>query len=85
MTAKKTIKGPKGYSVVLDKGEVYLDDPGQGTPALLRDAAGNSSTFWCALNEGEIDTALGAKPVPSLVTEWMCDIESEVNSFLYGE
>ena len=81
---KKTIKGPKGYSLVLDKGQVFLDDPGAGTPAILEGPNGGSSTFWCALGEGEIETAFGPRPLPSLVVEWLENSEGAVNRFLYN-
>lgn len=81
----KTIVGPKGYSIVLDRRQVFLDDPGQGTPAILEGPNGASSTFWCALGEGEIETTFGPRALPSLVVEWLEASESAVNSFLYGQ
>jgi len=54
MNTKFTKHGPGGLSVRFDSTEIFPDDPGQGTPVLV--FLGNeSSTFCCALNEGEVD------------------------------
>ena len=46
--------GPAGLSVRFDSTEIFPDDPGQGTPVLVF-LGKESSTFCCALNEGEVD------------------------------
>lgn len=32
---KKTLTGPRGIKLILDSGEIYPDDPGNGTPAMV--------------------------------------------------
>jgi len=44
--------------LVLDQQEIYPDDPGQGTPAMIHyeNREGHfSSTYWCWEGEGDID------------------------------
>jgi hypothetical protein len=38
---------------VLDSAEIFPDDPGQGTPAMVHKGSA-SSTYWCACGEGEL-------------------------------
>lgn len=50
----QTLRGPGGIRIELDSEEIYPDDPGQGTPAMVY--KGNASaTFWCAESEGELE------------------------------
>jgi hypothetical protein len=51
----KTLNGPGGLTLVLDSREIFPDDPGQGTPAMVHLEHRNaSSTFWCATGEGTV-------------------------------
>lgn len=79
----KTIRGPQGYSLVLDRGQVFADDPGQGTPAILKGPNGGHATFWAALGEGELETTTGYRALPSPVLAWLEAAEEAVNDFLY--
>ncbi len=54
MQTKFTKYGPAGLFVRFDASEIFPDDPGQGTPVLVF-LGKESSTFCCALNEGEVD------------------------------
>lgn len=52
---KKTISG-RGLNIELDTDEVVPHDPGAGTPAMVMTPdRRNTATYWCALNEGELD------------------------------
>lgn len=48
----KTVNGPNGVVLVLDRDKVVLDDPGADTPAMVYYKRG-SATYWCACGEGE--------------------------------
>ncbi len=78
----RTLKGPEGFTVTLDTSEVFFDDPGQGTPAIVTSVLGRTSTFWCALNEGTIGD--DDQPIPYNVSLWLSYIEEYVNEFLYA-
>jgi hypothetical protein len=84
MTYYKDFEGPKGYLLRLDRREVFLDDPGLGTPALVQNHKGDTVTYWCALGEGEIVSRSGdCLPIPRNVMTWLESLESDVNQFLY--
>lgn len=54
----QVIKGPNGLSLILDSKEIYPDDPGNGTPQLLRlriDGTDAYGTLNCAWHENEVD------------------------------
>lgn len=74
-----------GLKIVLDKSEVFPDDPGRGTPAIVYNKRGASATFTCAMNEGELDNSdtgfmnkLSDKQI-----DWLYEIQNEVEEFLY--
>ena len=65
--------------VSLNRKQVFPDDPGAGTPALVW-VNGNSGTYWCVCSEGELMDG------PELTTpelRWLHSIADEVDSFLY--
>jgi hypothetical protein len=81
---KKTLHGPGGLRVALDRSQVFPDDPGQGTPAMVY-LFGYSSTFWAASGEGELLHS-GDHPPRKLTPEqcrWLDEIEEDVTQFLY--
>lgn len=49
----KTLTGC-GLTVELDTAQVFPHDPGRGTPAMVS-VRGREATYWCALNEGEVE------------------------------
>lgn len=51
---KKTLVGPGGIKLVLDSSEVYPEDPGNGTPAMVYFKKW-SATHGCAMDTGELD------------------------------
>jgi hypothetical protein len=88
----KTIKGPKDaegntLEIELDKGQVFPNDPGQGTPAMVlkKDKNGrevDSGTYWCAVESGELShngTWLTNEQV-----EWLNTQTLTVDGFLYN-
>lgn len=50
---QKTLNGC-GLIIELDTAQVFAHDPGRGTPAMVN-IKGRSATYWCALNEGEVE------------------------------
>lgn len=67
------------YRVELDPAEVFPDDPGQGTPAMLYGPHGTSATFLCASDTGEIG---GTEAIPPVVLDWLASIEERVEAFV---
>jgi hypothetical protein len=47
------LRGP-GITLELDETEIFPDNPGNGTPAMVY-VGENSATYWCALGTGEVD------------------------------
>ena len=74
----RTLTGPKGYSLTLDTCEIFADDPGQGTPAIVTGPCGQTGTFWCAIGEGEIEGIT----LPISVFNWLNSLEGEVSDFI---
>lgn len=73
-----------GLNVVLDKSEVFKDDPGNGTPAMVYNMSGASATYNCAVNEGELENNYtgNMNQLSEKQIEWLIEIESEINNFL---
>ena len=86
-TYTATLVGPSGYRVTLDRREVFEDDPGQGTPALVRHHLGGVATYWCALGEGEIELGTTGEylSIPHSVMAWLESIDPQVTEFLYKD
>ncbi|MFA5234739.1 MAG: hypothetical protein WC390_10100 [Sulfurimonas sp.] len=80
----KTLRGPGGIKVQLDRSQIFPDDPGQGTPAIvvLKNA---SSTYNCACGEGELfcDDHCGVIQLTDAQLEWLGRIEDEIEDFLW--
>ena len=79
---KKTLNGPGGIRIVLDKAEVIPDDPGQGTPAMVY-LLDKSATYWCASGEGEVTGNRGTRQLTPEQCKWLNDQEDAVTEFLY--
>lgn len=82
---KKTLKF-RSLRVELDRSQVFPDDPGNGTPALVF-GPGCSSTYWCAIGEGELlrDKGDGVYVLTESQFNWLESIEQEITDFLYRE
>lgn len=75
---KRTLHGP-GIRIELDKTEVFPDDPGAGTPAMVY-VGRASATFWCALDTGELWG--GNVELTDRQVKWLHEQYAEVNEFL---
>lgn len=81
---RKILKGPGGLRVVLDRNEVYPDDPGHGTPALVVLGTASAS-YWCVLDQGEIDGPGCPVSLSDKQRGWLDSVEEHVDEFLYEE
>jgi hypothetical protein len=71
------------WCVVLDSDEVFPDDPGQGTPAMVNGPRALSATYHCALSETVlVDDGGRDVPIPAAVQRWLEDVEDEVSAFI---
>lgn len=80
--AKKTLRGPGGIRVELDTREVFPDDPGAGTPALvcLRNA---TASYTCAADMGEVEEADGEViTLTDAQCRWLHEIGEQIDQFL---
>lgn len=68
--------------VELDKSQVFEDDPGQGTPALVISGE-YVSTYWAAVGEGELLGDSGVKVLTDLQLAWLDSLEQKICEFLY--
>ena len=84
-----------GLVVVLDKEEVFLDNPGNGTPAMVYKLnqwgeKTHSATFWCAMGEDELQPDYVMFPKCSVLhltesqSNWLSRIAFGIDDFLYG-
>ena len=81
---KKSIRGPGGILVKLDRNEVYPDDPGNGTPAIVQ-LFQYTATFWCASGEGELTDERGqTRQLSTEQLDWLDSVENQVDQFLYA-
>ena len=80
---KKTLHGPAGLRVLLDSAEIFPDDPGQGTPAMVQ-LFDYSATYGCAADTGELssDRHGGYRELTSAQLNWLQAQEDEVNTFI---
>ena len=76
---QETMRGPGGLLVKLDASEVYPDDPGNGTPAMVHLPFGRGqATYWCACGEGDIEgTELTQEQF-----EWLESLENAITQWL---
>jgi hypothetical protein len=87
---KNTLFSDFGIRIELDLDEVYPDDPGNGTPAMVyvkHPKFGEcSGTYWRVLDTGEVDGPRSelVELTPEQVA-WIGDQEDEVNEFLFGK
>lgn len=45
----------RGIWIKLDEKQIFQDDPGQGTPALVILKTGETGTWNCVMDTGEVD------------------------------
>jgi hypothetical protein len=79
---KETLRGPDGIKLILDSSEIYPDDPGQGTPAMVEKGT-SSATFWCASEQGVLmDTQYHDVELSRAACSWLDSKVDYVNAFL---
>ena len=83
----KTLTCPHApiWRIELDRCEVFPDDPGAGTPAMLYGPRDSSATFFCALDTEEISNDAECIDIPRLVLDWMSAEEFNIAAFLFVE
>jgi hypothetical protein len=82
MHTYRRLHGPAGLTLTLDAAEVYPEDPGMGTPALVEVVRGRTTangTFWCALDTGEVDGTVDLTPHQLL---WLSEQHDTVETFV---
>jgi hypothetical protein len=78
---KKVLWGPNNIQIQLDQSEVFEDNPGRGTPAIVILHKGRetyTATYWCAVGEGEVE---GYNLTPNQLN-WLNEQEDEIEKFL---
>lgn len=83
---KKNLYGPGRLRVELDTEQVFPDDPGNGTPAMVFLPFGRGcSTYWCAREVGTVDGGQrgGEIPLTDAQCEWLWSIEDAVEDFIH--
>jgi len=80
--ATKTLKF-KGWRIELDTAQVFPDDPGNGTPAMVISPKDETATFNRAIDMGTVgDTD---RPIPDCIWNWIEESTDEVNAFLWPD
>lgn len=69
------------YRLVLDPSQIFPDDPGAGTPALIEGPGGVSGTFHCAYGTGEVEGV----QLPDAVYRWVETAALEAVEAMEGE
>jgi hypothetical protein len=84
MAEVKTLRHGR-LCVVLDKSQVFPDDPGAGTPAMVH-SFGYHATYWCACGEGELteNRRGGTTKLTKEELDWLDAIQPEIEEFIYG-
>lgn len=73
---KKTIQGPQGLRIVLDSAQIFPDDPGNGTPAIV-ELGRASGTYWCAADTGELICGSEERTLTITQLNWLQAEEQE--------
>jgi hypothetical protein len=73
-----------GLKVVLNKAQVFKEDPGRGTPAMVYNERGASATWSCAINEGELDNRKTGfiNHITDKQNDWLWSLSKEIDNFL---
>lgn len=86
MSSEKQIHKKHGLTLVLDRNEVFEDDPGQGTPAMVyvgEEGGDICCTLWCALGEERIEWDRGCRKLSQRQIDWLEEMEVVASRFLY--
>lgn len=73
----ETLRGPGGLKLEIDSNDVFPNDPGLGTPALVL-IRGCAATLACALDSGTVEHI----PLTSDQIAWLEKAEDHVNRVL---
>lgn len=79
MEPKQTVRLSRGWRVQLNADEVFPDDPGMGTPALVIGPNNMTATWGCAIATGEVDCGDGV--IPNEVLRLMEAIQDDVSDW----
>ena len=69
---KQTLNGPRGAKLHIDPSQVFHDDPGAGTPALV-EYKRHFGSYWCVCDTADCDGIT----VPQDVINWLDGPECE--------
>ena len=69
----------------LDKSQVFEDDPGNGTPAMVVHENEACATYWCAVNEGYLMGDDGEYRLTDNQIRWLESLEAKLQEFLYAK
>jgi len=79
----KTLNGPGGLTIELDSAQIFPDDPGQGTPAMVYLLGGAEATYWWAADNGSLYTNDGRDiELSSQQCNWLHAQEDAVAEFI---
>jgi hypothetical protein len=67
--------------VQLDKSQVFPDDPGQGTPAIVR-CFQYHAPYWCAIDNGLVDRDGSYLLLTAAEVDWLMSLDGEITKFL---
>lgn len=83
---KVTLRGPGGLQLVLDPAQIFPDDPGQGTPAIVW-LFGASATLSCAQHEGELEGRNGMRQLTPDQCDWLnsADVDNAVDAMFAAD
>ena len=74
--------------VELDREQVFEDNPGAGTPAMVYWKVGGkefSSTYWCAIETGEMLCTGDLRMLTEAQVKWLDSLDEKIDKFLYGD
>lgn len=86
MRRQETLTGPDGLSIQLDADQIFPEDPGQGTPAIVIQRRGkreSTATFACANDTGVLEDHYGDFLVLNRYKcAWLGAMETYVDNWL---
>lgn len=82
MKPAKTLKY-RGWKLECDPSEVDEQDPGAGTPLIVESPKGNTATFYCAIDTGEVTGNREDETIPEDVLNWLARVQDEAESYVY--
>jgi hypothetical protein len=76
--APTVLRGPGGLTLTLDVTQVFPDDPGNGTPAIV-ELDGCTATYDCAMGTGELVGRRGALMLSDGDMRWLSQQQRHVD------